>query len=115
MRIGAVFILSYGLACATTFDPPRELVSVRANYARVAASPASRGRKDLLDQAKKTIQESEAALGVSWDYVVIDKTYVAERTLELIETKAATEEAVRRVNDLSRELADLENNKTGRP
>ncbi len=96
------------VGCATKFDAPPTLVEARAAYARIAAGPAGTQNRPLLQDAKNSLDSAEAALGTTWEYVVVDNAYLAIRKAELAEARAQLAEVVRGLNLAQQQLNDLE-------
>ncbi len=111
-----VLVACVGLAlggCAAAgkydkFETPAALTEARATYARVVATPAATAHQSVMLDAKKDLDAAEAALGTTWEYVVIDNAYVAGRKAELVEVQADISVSVAKRDSVQQRLAELE-------
>jgi outer membrane protein OmpA-like peptidoglycan-associated protein len=77
------------LGCATA-QPPPELVSARAAYARAADSPQGKAAPVEVHKAKVALEQAEQAFANSDTAATNDFAYIAESKAELAEAEGAT-------------------------
>ncbi len=81
----AAFLLMVGCASA---QPPRELVSARAAYARVNAGPAAQSVPEEVRKARLALDSAERSFAEEPEgSVTRDLSYIAERKAQLAEAK----------------------------
>jgi hypothetical protein len=97
----------FGLACAQSYPPPRELINARSAYARATAGPARTLSAARLKLAKQSLNGAELAYGSTSEEEVRDRSYVALRQVETAEAEASAALAAQRREEALRQLASM--------
>ena len=102
-----------GAACATT--TPMELSNARAAYERASVGPAAQYTPTDLHKAKTALDQAEHSfLQDKGSKKTIDLAYIAERTAQIAEARAATAIAAKSTSQAKQELGTTQESMTRR-
>jgi outer membrane protein OmpA-like peptidoglycan-associated protein len=99
----ALVVTLAAMGCATTTPP--ELTNARLAYNRASAGPAAQLTPADLHKAKSALDEAERTFASEDDsQKTIDLSYIAERSAQIAEARAATVIAEKKASGATREL-----------
>src|SRR4051812_21675357 len=100
-----IALVAMATACATTVPP--ELTAARTSYTRASAGPAAQLMPADLHNAKVALDQAEQSFAAEKStQKTVDLAYIADRTAQLAEARAAAASAEKRTAQAKQALGD---------